>query len=372
VLSRIQGESQPDQWIIVGNHHDAWIYGAGDPSSGTASLLEFARGLGELIQQGFRPKRTLILAFWDAEEMIYGGSEEYVEQYSDELLKKAVACINMDSSVFNTQRPLSVNAHPLLHKLFREAAANIKDPKTGHTLFEAWRDLQNQYKNTPGVDGWGYFFDPNRELKEPWIFESPADDAAPFFNFLALPASDMYYGADYGMYHSIYENFHWMKTVVDPTFEYHIVMALLQGYASLRLANADVIPLDYVNEAQYWRMGYNKLRTQYKNIPRFQEAMHLIDVWEREAKALQQRRTGTAEWNRKLFLITRDFYVKDGLPGHLTERNLWAGSDGFLPGLSAALEKKDSTLLQKQTEIYINALQKRVRSLAELARLGGR
>src|SRR5262249_43416498 len=156
------------------------------------------RGLGELMRQGYRPQRTLIIAFWDAEELIFG-STEWVEDHQEELLQKAVACINMDSSVFNTDRPLSVNSHPLLHQLFRDASRNIRDPKTGKTMFERWVDLQNEFRSTPSTDGFSPFFDHARKLTEPWINEAPDDDAGPFFNILALPASDMYYGSDYGM-----------------------------------------------------------------------------------------------------------------------------------------------------------------------------
>ncbi len=380
VMCRIDGEKYRDQWIIVGNHHDAWIFGAGDPSSGTASLLEFARGLSELMRRGYRPKRTLILAFWDAEEMLLGGSTEWVEHHKDELLEKAVACINMDSSVFNTDRPLSVSAHPLLHRLFREVAWNIQDPKSGKSMFEAWRDLQNKYRNTPSVDGWGEFFNPDRELKEPWIFESPSDDAAPFFTQLALPASDMYYGADYGMYHSIYENFHWMKTVVDPTFEYHIAMALMQGFVSLRLANSDLIQLDYAGEANYWRLAYRALAetamSKGVKLPLLQQAMSQIDLWEKEAQALDRAKSQvlqngktdgiTAELNRKLYLAARDFYLAGGQSGLPTDRNLWSGSDGLLPGLTGALVKGDAKNLERQAILYLNALKKRVNTLRSL------
>src|SRR5207244_13469026 len=124
-------------------------------------------------------------------------------------------------SGFNIDRPLGVNAHPTLHVLFREVPKSIQDPRTGKTMYDIWLAQQNQYRTTPSVDEWGEFFDPDSELKEPSLSSSPSDDAAPFFNQIALPASDMYYGADYGMYHSIYENFHWMKTIVDPTLNRH-------------------------------------------------------------------------------------------------------------------------------------------------------
>ena len=382
VVSRIEGDTYPDQWVIVGNHHDAWIYGAGDPSSGTASLLEFARGLGELMKQGYRPKRTMILAFWDAEEMLLGGSTEWVEHHKEELLKKAVACINMDSSVFNTDRPLSVSAHPVLHKLFREVTGQIADPKTGKTMFDAWVHLQNQYRQTPGVDGWGSFFDPNRELKEPWIFESPSDDAAPFFHQLALPASDMYYGADYGMYHSIYENFHWMKTVVDPTFEYHIAMSLLQGFVALRIANADLLQLDYATEAGYWKMGYDRLietaKGQAMTLPLMEETVQQIELWQKQSVDLDRamavrlkqgtkmQKDAVTEFNRMYFLAARDFYRPSGFPNSRLERNLWSGSDGILPGISGALERKEEAKLAEEASLYLNAIKQRVASLRAL------
>ncbi|MCI0614999.1 M28 family peptidase, partial [bacterium] len=371
VIARFPGTTDPDQWIIVGNHHDAWIFGAGDPSSGTAALLTLAESLGKLAKQGFRPKRTLILTFWDAEEMILGGSTEWVEDHAKELLEKAVACINMDSAVFNINRPLSVSSHPVLHNLFRSASRNIQDPRNGKSLFEVWTDLQNQYRKVPGVDGWGDFFDPDKTLTEPYVFETPYDDAAPFFNFIALPSSDMYYGADYGMYHSIYENFHWMKTVVDPTFEYHKVMAQLQGFVATRLANADLLPLDYATEATYWRRAY--LDLEQSNKMKFQEALNLIDQWEKEAKTLQndekellKRSNGAAglsELNRSIYRIARDFYRAEGLPGEPTERNIFSGSASTLPGIRQYLEEGKLSEAELESKKYLTALQKRVQSL---------
>ena len=357
VIARLPGTTDRDQWIIVGNHHDAWIFGAGDPSSGTAALLTLAESLGKLAKQGFKPKRTMILTFWDAEEMILGGSTEWVEDHEKDLLEKAVACINMDSAVFNIDRPLSVSSHPALHNLFRAASRNIRDPRSGKSLFEVWTDMQNQYRKIPGVDGWGDFFDPDKTLTEPYVFESPSDDAEPFLRFLALPASDMYYGADYGMYHSIYENFHWMKTVVDPTFEYHKVMAQLQGFVATRLANADLLPLDYATEATYWRRTYSNL--EQNNKAKFQEEQNLIDQWEQESKALlnderellkhlnKKRTAQFSELNRNIYLIARDFHKAEGFPEETTERNLFSKLSDAKEGSS----------------IYLAALKKRVQSL---------
>ncbi|HSE40601.1 MAG TPA: M28 family peptidase [Acidobacteriota bacterium] len=369
VIARLKGNTDPDQWVIVGNHHDAWIFGAGDPSSGTASLLSLAESIGKLAKQGLRPKRTIILTFWDAEEMILGGSTEWVEDRQKDLLDKAVAYINMDSAVFNTTRPLSVSSHPVLHSLFRAASRDIQDPKSKRSLFEVWTEMQNQYRKVPGVDGWGEFFNPDQTLEQPYVFERPYDDAEPFFSLLALPASDMYYGADYGMYHSIYENYHWMKTVVDPTFEYHKLMAELQGTVALRLANAELIPLDYAVEANHWRLAYEDLEqnTEEKDHGRLKidESLSLIDQWESEAKGLlEDQRSFLKNFakskkdysavNRMIYLISRDFYDQDGIGQERFDRNLFSGSAGMLPGLRSEPPNVDQ---------YIAALKQRVASL---------
>jgi N-acetylated-alpha-linked acidic dipeptidase len=385
VIGRLPGETSPDQWVGLGNHHDAWIFGAGDPSSGTAALLELCRGLGELAREGHRPRRTLVVAFWDAEEMLLGGSTEWVEEHGEELLEKAVAYINMDSAVFNTERPLSVAAHPVLHRLFRDVARDIKDPRTGKSLFEAWRDLQNQFRRVPGVDGWGEFFDPEPELERPYVFEAPYDDASPFFNHLALPSSDMYYGADYGMYHSIYENFHWMKTVVDPDFSYHALMASLQGRVALRLANADVPPLDYVTEADYWRMAYRNLEDvaagRQQQVPGIAEARELIERWDMEARSLEAELNqalaagrNVGELAKPYYLASRDF-LRPADISYFASRNLFSGDsldDGLsgstLPGIRFALDKGDLEKARQESEIYLAALRKRLESVATMRR----
>lgn len=389
VLAWLEGATDPDQWVIVGNHHDAWIYGAGDPSSGTAALLELARVLAQLGAQGLRPRRTVVIAFWDAEEMSLGGSTEWVEDHADELLEKAVACINMDSAVFNPDRPLSVAAHPALHRLFREVARTVPDPRTGRSTFEIWRELQNRYHRTPGVDGWGEFFDPERELTEPWVFEIPYDDAAPFFTLLALPASDMYYGADYGMYHSLYENFHWMKTVVDPDFSYHRVMAQMQGFAALRLANAELLPLDWEAEARYWRLAFEDLAavaaSRQQQVPGYAPAIELVGGWEAAARELETEATALLHEparlraaggelravNRSLYRLARDFHRRDGRPDAPLDRNLFAGSShdfegvsgSTLPGLRFSLDRGDLEAAAAEAEVYLAALRRRVASL---------
>jgi N-acetylated-alpha-linked acidic dipeptidase len=254
--------------------------------------------------------------------------------------------------------------------------------------------MQNRFRKVPSVDGWGELFDPDRELAEPRIFAIPYDDAAPFFSYLALPASDMYYGADYGMYHSIYENFHWMKTVVDPTFEYHAVMAQVQGRVALRLANAELPPLDFGEEARIWRMAYADLdgiaRERGGEVPELGQAMKLIDRWEAEAELLVRdaraflsdagrvARAGSklADLSRAVQQMPRDFLRSGGRPEAPLDRNLFAGSSydfesvsgSTLPGLRFALDTGAFDVAKTEATIYLKALRRRVESLRSLRR----
>jgi len=396
VIGRIAGAVEPDQWVMLGNHHDAWIYGAGDPSSGTAAMLELARVIGEQVERGWQPRRSLVMAFWDAEEMMYGGSTEWVEEHGEVLLSRAVAYINMDSAVFNPDRPLSVSSHPALHELFREATHDIEDPRTGRPTDEVWREMQNEYRQVPGVDGWGEFFDSTRALERPRVFEVPYDDAAPFFGYLALPASDMYYGADYGMYHSIYENFHWMKSVVDPTFEYHAVMAQLQGLVALRLANADLLPLDFVAEAHHWSLAYEDLAAvaggRGQMVPDFEAALDVLAEWSSEAISLAREmelflQQGGGETvpvltaiNQLILEARADFHRPQGRPGAPMDRNLFAGSSydfeavsgSTLPGLRFALDRGEPETAVREAGIYLEAMNRRVATLRSIRAALGR
>jgi N-acetylated-alpha-linked acidic dipeptidase len=375
-----------ESWVLFGNHHDAWIYGAGDPSSGTAALLELARVVGEAARDGLRPRRTIGICFWDAEELVLGGSTEWVEQHASALLEHAVTYVNMDSAVFNTERPLSVAAHPLLHGAFREAARDIRDPRTGGSLHQVWTAGQNEFKSVPGVDGWGEFFDPTPELTEPWVFEVPYDDAAPFFQLLALPASDMYYGADYGMYHSLYENFHWMKTVVDPDFAYHRLMAELMGRVVLRFANADLPPFDWSSEAHFWTLAFDDLdRVHGAAVPESAALRGALGRWREAAATLdtalaamprQADARRLSALDRTLRLLPRGFYRAAGHAENQHQRNLWNGfpvdpeletSGGSLPGLRFALDRGDTSAAAREAAFHLRAIEERTRALAAAA-----
>ena len=239
VEARIVGAELPDEWIVLGNHRDAWEYGAVDPSSGTAALLGVSHALGELLRSGVRPRRTLILCSWDAEEVALTGSTEWGEQFADDLRHKLVAYLNVDEGVSGPR--FEVSAVPSLAPLLVEVSRTLDDP-SGRTLYEAWREGARltraaNHIHVPVNDA---------NLVETRIPGS-SDDTV-FLSFLVRPTmTASFVGDDYypGIYHSVYDDFYWMEHFGDPSFRYHLLMSQFWGVTALRLANADVLPLDF-------------------------------------------------------------------------------------------------------------------------------
>ena len=212
VTGRLTGTTSSDQLVIVGNHRDAWVYGGVDPSSGTASMMELARSLGALAKQGARPKRTIVFASWDAEEFALTSSTEWGEQHARELTDHAVAYLNVDSSTSGPD--FKASAVPSLNRLVLESA----------------RDVLELREADAGVVS-------NRL--------GSGSDYTVFLNFLGVPIADLTFTGPYGVYHSAYDNHLWMQKFGDPGFLRHAAMTRVWGVMALRLANADVVPLDY-------------------------------------------------------------------------------------------------------------------------------
>jgi N-acetylated-alpha-linked acidic dipeptidase len=380
VIARIPGREFPDEWIVLGNHHDAWIYGAGDPSSGTAAFLELGRAFGSLLAEGWRPRRTLVLAVFDAEEITLGGATEWMEDHARELEQKAVAVLNMDSAVFNPDRPLSVSTSASMRGLWRDAARAVPDPRRGIPTYDVWLELQNRFRNVASVD----VGEPEAEVPPftaPSVFADPiGDDQTVFYLHLALPVSDMYYGADYGVYHSIYENLHWMKTIVDPDFGYHEMMTAFLGTAALRMSESDLLPFDIETAAEAWQGAFAWLRESSNES---EEEGNVIEGLDRIAEewreagadlnaARRERfldRTSAEitteklrDWNTKLRQVERSFYAPGGLPGSEWSRNLFSAmrfesEETTLPGLRWSIEDGDREQFHAQASVYSNALE---------------
>ena len=232
--ARIRGGELPDEWIVLGNHRDAWVFGGVDPSSGTASMLELTRNLGALLRQGVRPRRTLVICSWDGEEYALTGSTEWGEQFADELKQKAVAYLNVDSSASGSR--FDGTAVASLAPVLVDVSRTLPAP-SGKTLYEEWKaSRQEQLRlDRPPRDG--------ERLADTRI--GSGSDHTVFLNFLGIPTVGLQFNGPYGVYHSLYDDFYWMNHFGDPGYRYHALMTQLWGSLALRLANADVLPYDF-------------------------------------------------------------------------------------------------------------------------------
>jgi len=243
VIAKLPGTTEPDQWVIRGNHHDAWVNGAEDPISGLVAELEEARALGELVKQGWKPKRTIIYAAWDGEEPGLLGSTEWVETHADELAKHAVAYINSDT---NGRGYLGIEGSHILEKFINGVECDVMDPESNVTV---WKRNQARTLRTGTPE----------ERKEIRDREDQRIDAlgsgsdySPFLQHLGIPALNLGYGGEDngGIYHSIYDDFYWYTHFSDTAFVYGRALSQTAGTAVMRLASADVIPFSFGNLAE--------------------------------------------------------------------------------------------------------------------------
>lgn len=254
VISRIDGNDEKDRWVIMGNHRDAWTFGAVDPNSGTTAMLEAARGFASLLKQGWKPRRTILLCSWDGEEFGLIGSTEWVEEYTEELKQKAVAYLNMDSAVSGPN--FSASAVPSMWKLIRGVTRDIRDPN-GKTVYQQWQDHTREEQPDPELTSAELGTD--TRIAEARIGAlGSGSDFTPFLQHVGIPSSDLGFGGSYGVYHSAYDSFYWMTRFGDPTFAYHVTAARLWGTMAMRLAEADGLPLDYRDYATQIRDYFNE------------------------------------------------------------------------------------------------------------------
>ena len=243
VIARLPGTTEADQWIIRGNHHDAWVNGAEDPISGLVAELEEARALGALYKQGWRPKRTIIYAAWDGEEPGLLGSTEWVEAHADELKTHAVAYLNSDT---NGRGYLGVSGSHSLEKFINGVAMDVPDPETGAS---SWKRLQASRI----LNGSAEVRRDARDRDDLRIGAlGSGSDYSSFIDHLGIASLNLGYGGedDGGIYHSIYDDFYWFTHFSDSSFVYGRALAQAAGTAVLRLANADLLPFAFTNLAE--------------------------------------------------------------------------------------------------------------------------
>jgi len=238
VIARLAGAERPDEWIVRGNHHDAWVNGANDPISGLVPLLAEAKAIGELHKSGWTPKRTIVFAAWDGEEPGLIGSTEWVEAHAEELRSKAAVYINTDG---NGRGFLGVGGSHTLERFINEVARDVIDPQTKVSVAErarARRVLDSRADDRKDVRD-------RRDLRISAL--GSGSDYTPFLQHLGIASLNIGYGGedDGGEYHSIYDSFDLFTRFKDPTFEYGIALAQTVGRAEMRLADADVLPFEF-------------------------------------------------------------------------------------------------------------------------------
>jgi len=335
VITRIDGAVEKDRWVVLGNHRDAWVFGAVDPNSGTTAMMELGRGLGQLLKSGWRPRRSIVLCSWDAEEQGLIGSTEWAEDNATELKEKAVAYLNMDAAVSGPN--FGAQSVPSMWKLIRSAAQEVRDPKTGKSVYEAWRE--RAWENAPDGDR----YDPTGKERMPAAPRIGAlgsgSDYTPFLQHLGVPSLDMSFGGDYGVYHSAYDSFYWMSHFGDPDFKYHVAAAQIWGTVTLRITDARSLPFDYTDYATELREFVNET-TRLANRKKLFDAfdakpiLKAIDNFSDEAEKIQKRRMEESlsdeklrRMNDALIQAERAFVDERGLQGRT-----WFKHQIYAPG----------------------------------------
>jgi len=259
VIGQLRGSSSPDEWVVRGNHHDAWVNGADDPISGQVALLEEVRAMGALVKQGWRPRRTIIYAAWDGEEPGLLGSTEWAETHATELAAHAVAYLNSDS---NGRGYLGVSGSHVLEKFINGVMRDITDPETGasfesrsrarsllHASAATRKDIRSRADLHIGALGSG-------------------SDYTAFLQHVGIPSMNLGFGGEDqgGVYHSVYDDFYWYTHFADTSFVYGKALAQTAGTAAMRLADADVIPYDFTDLAQTVGTYVTELKTLHKTM----------------------------------------------------------------------------------------------------------
>ena len=256
VIAKIPGSVYPDEWVIRGNHHDAWVNGAEDPISGQAPLIEEARALGQLLKQGWKPKRTIIYCAWDGEEPGLLGSTEWAEDHAKELEEHAAAYVNTDSS---GRGYLFVGGSHTLQKFINGVARDRQDPEKHISVWQRSWDQQIRRAKTPAERR---ALRKNPDLKIGAL--GSGSDYSVFLDHLGIASLNLGYGgeSDGGIYHSIYDDFYWYTHFADTHFVYERALSQTVGTAVMRLADADILPLDYVEFTNTIRTYVGQLKDQ--------------------------------------------------------------------------------------------------------------
>jgi N-acetylated-alpha-linked acidic dipeptidase len=363
VIGKVKGTEYPDEWVIAGNHRDAWVYGAVDPSSGTAAMLESVHGIGVLLRQGWRPRRTILFCSWDAEEEGLMGSTEWVEQYAA-TLDRAVAYFNMDVAVAGPD--FTASAVPSLKQFLRELTRSVPSALRasipGETVYDQWKlnrsDLDK--RQTPSA---------SEDVQVGDL--GSGSDFTPFFQHAGVPSTDIGSEGPYGVYHSVFDDYAWYTQNADPHFLYLQQMARVFGLEVLRMAGSDVLPYNYVTYAHAidshlaaaQRKASEAGLTSLDFAPA-QAAASRFAAAAQKAHALQLAPTGDqAKLNLALRQTETALLTEAGLPHRPWYRHTIYAPGEFtgyaavvIPGVNEAIDAKDAPRAAQQLAVLTQSL----------------
>jgi N-acetylated-alpha-linked acidic dipeptidase len=371
-------KEDPNSWVIAGNHRDAWVYGAVDPNSGTAAMLEAVHGIGVLLKEGWKPKRRIIFASWDAEEEGLIGSTEWAEDKARHLAG-AVAYFNMDVGV--SGKDFNSAAVPSLKEFVRDVTREVPSPKGG-TVYEQWRVSQADASKRRGANNG---FNEHRPAAAKVNDEveigdlGSGSDYTPFIQHLGVPSTDVGSDGPYGVYHSVFDNYAWFIKNADPTFVYEKQMAQVFGLEVLHIADADVLPYDYVT--------YAKEITEYLDAAKKKASDAGLTLDTTAALAAAQQFTLAAQvvrqkqlsapanasaLNVQLRAAEGDLLSEAGLPNRpWFKHTIYAPGEytGYaavvIPGVNEALDAKNAAVAQAQLAVITEALDRAAATLTK-------
>lgn len=369
VVGTLKGELFPDEWIILGSHHDAWGFGATDPNSGTAMLLTLSESLGELYREGWRPARSIKIAHWDAEEFLLIGSTEWVEQFRDELHEKAVLYLNADMSV--TGPLFRASASPSLKRPIIEASREVTHPDRGDALYDGWiREGQSE----PAVGNLG-----------------GGSDHVGFYMHAGIPSAGISMSGSVPIYHTNFDSFHFYETFVDSTFSYGPALAGVYGVVATRFANSDILPYDLSRYPRDISGHLDQLmaraaefgRGDTSDLTKIHELLSLTETIavNTEGSFLQLLATDPdqsklREINEKLIRLERSFLHPEGLPYSRWQQSLYTATDPWsgyatwmIPGARYILEiEGEEKDFHRELERFTQSVETLTDTLQELLR----
>ena len=371
VIATVRGSTWPDQWVIYGNHHDAWVNGAEDPISGQAALNETARAIAALMKTGWRPARTIVFASWDGEEWGLLGSTEWAEAHADELRTKAVVYYNSDT---NDAGWLEVNGSHALERFVMELARDVSDPKVAKSALQARLDHERSQRaakdtssdTTFAIDALG-----------------SGSDYTAFIDHLGVPALDIRYGgaAHSGIYHSIYDSYTFYERFLDTGYVYGVTEAQTMATAILRMADAPLLPYEFRAAARTYHTYADEIgklaggndTTKGLDLSPVRTALLHLDsaaaVWERSSAAVdsaagvERRAAGLAQVNHQLALTEQALADSTGLPRRPWFRHLLYAPGAYtgygvktMPGIREAVEARRTAEAQDQAARVAQAI----------------